>query len=127
MSSASSSASRGSMRRLGSVFSPVPRLGFSLACRAWGRSSGPSFWWPWATSLPLPPGGEARLGGSLGATLFDPRDARGQVLVLGDLVETEMFSRQGESISLRLDPGAGVVEQGRLVIVDHSSSRTGLQ
>src|SRR5215207_216239 len=29
---------------LGRVFSPVPRLGFSLACQAWGRSSGPSSW-----------------------------------------------------------------------------------
>jgi hypothetical protein len=40
------------MRRLDSVFSPVPRFGFSLACQAWGRPSGPSFWWPWATSAP---------------------------------------------------------------------------
>ncbi len=35
-----------------SVFSPVRRLGFSLACQVWGRSSGPSFWWPSATSAP---------------------------------------------------------------------------
>ncbi len=46
------SASRASTRRLGSVFSTVPRLGFSLACQAWGRSSGPSSWSPWATSAP---------------------------------------------------------------------------
>ena len=39
----SRSASRASTRRLGSVFSPVPRLGFSLAYRAWDRSSGPEF------------------------------------------------------------------------------------
>lgn len=31
-------------------FSRVPRLGFSLVCQAWDRSSEPSFWWPWATS-----------------------------------------------------------------------------
>jgi transposase len=37
---------------IGQRFSPVPRLGFSLACQAWDRSSGPSFWWPWATSAP---------------------------------------------------------------------------
>jgi hypothetical protein len=40
------------VRRLGSVFSPVPRLGFSLACQAWGRSSGPRSWWPWVTFTP---------------------------------------------------------------------------
>src|SRR3712207_2876132 len=43
-SSASRAASRASMRSLGSVFSPVPRLRFSLAYQAWGRSSEPSFW-----------------------------------------------------------------------------------
>ena len=54
MSSASSGVSRASTRRLGNVFSPVRRLGFSLACRVWCRSSGPSsFWWSWATSAPL--------------------------------------------------------------------------
>jgi hypothetical protein len=37
---------------IGQRFSPVPRLGFSLACQAWDRSSGPSFWWPWAISAP---------------------------------------------------------------------------
>ncbi len=32
-------------------FSLVARLGFSLACRAWDRSSGPSSSWsPWVTS-----------------------------------------------------------------------------
>jgi hypothetical protein len=31
------------MRRLGNVFSPVPRLRFSVACRAWDRFSGPCF------------------------------------------------------------------------------------
>jgi hypothetical protein len=33
-------------------FSPVPRLGFSIACRAWDRSSGPSSWSVWATFAP---------------------------------------------------------------------------
>jgi transposase len=37
---------------IGERFSPVPRLGFSLACQAWDRSSGPSFWWRWVTSAP---------------------------------------------------------------------------
>jgi transposase len=37
---------------LGQRFLTVLRLGFSLACQAWGRSSGPSFWWPWVTSVP---------------------------------------------------------------------------
>jgi Transposase len=35
----------------GSVFSSVPGLGSSLACLAWDRSSGPSFWSPWVRSL----------------------------------------------------------------------------
>src|SRR5215208_4217437 len=37
---------------IGQRFSPVPRLGFSLACQAWGRSSGPSSWWPWVIFTP---------------------------------------------------------------------------
>jgi hypothetical protein len=37
---------------IGQRFSPAPRLGFSLACRAWDRSSGPSFWSVLATSAP---------------------------------------------------------------------------
>ena len=41
--SPSSSQSRASMRRSDNVFSPVRRLGFSLACQAWDRSSGPWF------------------------------------------------------------------------------------
>lgn len=39
-------------RELEKRFSPVPRLGFSLACQAWDRSSGQSFWWPWVTFPP---------------------------------------------------------------------------
>jgi transposase len=35
-----------------SILSPVRRLGFSLACQAWGRSSGPSSWSVWVRSLP---------------------------------------------------------------------------
>src|SRR5215204_4701444 len=38
------------MKRSDNVFSPVPRLGFSIACRAWDRSSGPSSSFVWATS-----------------------------------------------------------------------------
>jgi hypothetical protein len=41
---------RALMRRSDNVFSPAPRLGYSLACRAWDRSSGPSSWSAWATS-----------------------------------------------------------------------------
>jgi hypothetical protein len=41
--SPSRGASRASMRRSGSVFSPAPRLGSSLAYQAWDRSSEPSF------------------------------------------------------------------------------------
>jgi hypothetical protein len=56
------------MRRLGSVFSPVGRLGFSLACRAWGRSSGQSSWSPWVRSLP-----SRVLIGSLPMQVLSPR------------------------------------------------------
>ena len=45
------SESRASTRRSGGVFSPVPGLGFSLACQAWDRSSGPSSWCAWVTSV----------------------------------------------------------------------------
>src|SRR5215211_3938031 len=56
------------MRRLGSVFSPVGRLGFSLACQAWGRSSGQSSWSPWVRSLP-----SRVLIGSLPMQVLSPR------------------------------------------------------
>src|SRR5215212_9699309 len=36
---------------IGRRFSPVPGLGFSLACQAWDRSSGQSSWSAWVTSL----------------------------------------------------------------------------
>ena len=38
---------------IGQRFSPVPGLGSSLACLAWGRSSEPSSWSAWVTSLLL--------------------------------------------------------------------------
>src|SRR5215203_934383 len=56
------------MRRLGGVFSPVGRLGFSLACQAWGRSSGQSSWSPWVRSLP-----SRVLIGSLTMQVLSPR------------------------------------------------------
>jgi hypothetical protein len=40
----SRSVSAPSTRSSSNVFSPVRRLGFSLACQGWVRSSGPSSW-----------------------------------------------------------------------------------
>src|SRR5215211_1935174 len=96
------------MRRLGSVFSPVGRLGFSLACQAWGRPSGQSSWSPWVRSLP-----SRVLIGSLPMQVLSPRlvtPASGLATTEG--CEEGTRSSSGSSTSRRSPAYAGPQSPG---------------
>ncbi len=91
------------------------RLGFSLACQAWDRSSGQSFWWPLATSAP------SRVPtGSLLTRVWSRRPvtrARGWVTTKGCVVATRSSSESSTNRPLPAcavprSPGLSTIARG---------------